>query len=219
MDISEPITAAMPTVDGRVLQVLARTDLPLSGSRIASFIPGASREGVRLALHRLDDQGLLVSRSAPPAVLYTANRRHLLWPAIEILVFAADQTVLTLKGRIRDRVRNVLGPQETEHTAVALFGSVARGDSGPDSDVDVLLVVRDEVGAETLETLVTAVIDEVEAGTGNPCNVYAATRAGVDRLVARNDPMVASWSADAVSFNGPDIRRHLRGAPWDEPPR
>jgi hypothetical protein len=69
MDLNEPITSVIPTLEGRVLQVLARTELRLSGSRIASLIPRASNAGVRVALSRLVDRGLLNGRSAPPAVL------------------------------------------------------------------------------------------------------------------------------------------------------
>lgn len=217
VDLSDAISAVIPTVDGRVLQVLARTDTPLSGSRIASFIPSASREGVRLAIRRLAGHGIVVARPAPPAVLYTANRDHLLWPAVQQLMLDADQVVYLLRRRIVEQVRAVFS-DEADHGRItaALFGSVARGDSGPDSDVDLLLVTPDDLDAASVEALVVAVIDEVQTATGNDCNVYATTRAGFDRLAEVGDPMAASWTDDAVTFHGPDVRRRLRGAAWDE---
>ena len=215
MNLSDAITAVIPTVEGRVLQVLARTDVPLSGSRIASLIPNASREGVRLALRRLDHSGLVLAQSAAPALMHVANRRHLLWPAIERLVLVADQVVYTLKLRIVEQVESLF-PHDTGRISLALFGSVARGDSGPDSDVDVLLITPDDLDAALVEALVVKIIDAVGAATGNECNVNAITRARFDELATGDDPIIASLTADAVVFSGPNFRRRLKGAPWDE---
>jgi hypothetical protein len=57
--MSNAISTVIPSVEGPVLQVLARTDMPLSGSRIASLIPNVTVEGVRRALHRLVASGLV----------------------------------------------------------------------------------------------------------------------------------------------------------------
>ncbi len=214
MDLNNAITAVIPTLEGRVLQVLARTDLPLSGSRVASFIPSASNPGVRLAISRLVGQGLVHAQSAPPAVLYTANRQHLLWPAIEQLVLAADGAMRALFDRIRDVVCDGLGADEAEHTSVALFGSSARGDNRPDSDIDLLLVTRDQAEQQAVDALISRLIDDVQIATGNETNVYPASRAHFDRLVREADPMVGSWIADAKTFMGPDIVKRLKGGAW-----
>ena len=57
-------------------------------------------------------------------------------------------------------------------------------------------------------------IGDIPAATGNACNVYLTTREGIDDLVERHDPMVESWLRDAEMISGPDIRAHLKGAPW-----
>lgn len=215
MDLNHPITSVIPSLEGRVLQVLARTDLPLSGSRVATSVPDASNAGVRVAIGRLVAQGLVLSQSAPPAVLYVANRRHLLWPGIEQLVVAADGAMRALFDLAATVVREELGEDEAEHTSVALFGSTARGDNRSDSDIDLLLVTRDAtyVG-ERVDSLVSRLIDVVQEATGNETNVYPATRARIDDLIRQADPMVASWIADARTFVGPDVVRRLKGGPW-----
>lgn len=215
MDLSDPIGDVIPTLEGRVLQVLARTDLPLSGSRVAAFIPSATREGVRLALNRLVRAGLVNSRPSPPAVVFSANRRHLLWPAVARLVSDTDQIVHLLKTRIVEMTARQLA-DASSCTAVALFGSVARGEARPDSDVDLLVVTPDEVGDDAGEALVAALIDEVQAATGNQCNVYAVRRRHFDDLIRTGDPMIASWDREALTVQGPDIRRRIRGATWDD---
>ncbi|GAA4626528.1 nucleotidyltransferase domain-containing protein [Cellulomonas oligotrophica] len=215
MDLNDPITTVVPTLEGRVLQVLARTDLPLSGSRVASLIPSASNAGVRVALGRLVDGGIVMTEAAPPAVLYVANRRHLLWDAVERLVRATDGAVGALAARLAAVVRDVLGEPEASATTLALFGSTARGDNRPGSDIDLLLVHSDAVGAtEQADRLVSSLIEEAQAATGNETNVYAASRGRIDRLIEERDPMVESWVADARPLFGPDVLRRLRGGSW-----
>lgn len=215
MDLNEPMTSVVPTLEGRVLQVLARTDFPLSGSRVASFIPSSSNAGVRKALTRLVEQGMVLSSSAPPAVLYVANRKHLMWDAIEQLVIASDSARLRLFRIIGGIVRELLGDQEAEYTSVALFGSTARGDSHPGSDIDLLLVTRNDSADDLkVDTLVARLIAEVQDATGNEVNVYPASRTRLDSLVKSGDPMVASWIRDARTLIGPEIVHRLKGGSW-----
>jgi predicted nucleotidyltransferase len=217
MDLSNSISTVIPSVEGRVLQVLARTDMPLSGTRVASFIPTATREGVRRALHRLVDSGLVIAESAPPSILYTGNADHLLWPAVAQLMRDADQIVHLLKRRAVSFTETLFpDATERERLTLALFGSVARGDSGPDSDIDVLLIAPDDIDTDRVDGLIATLIDGLGAATGNDANVHAVTRSRFDELAAQDDPMIASWTADATVFHGPDFRRRLRGARWDE---
>ena len=50
-----------------------------------------------------------------------------------------------LLSEITDRLVKAYQPE-----CVYLFGSMARGDAGPDSDYDILLVVRDDAAPEAL---------------------------------------------------------------------
>lgn len=216
MNFAQPLTDVVPGVQGRVLTVLVRSGLPLTGKRVAEMA-GASIEQTRQVLLRLVDAGLVDSRRAGQAVLYGANASHVLWPAVQQLVNAADQAVWSVKQRISQAIEDVLQPEDSTRVTAAVFGSVARGDSRPDSDVDVLLITPDHLDDAQVEALVVTTIRTVEASTGNDCNVYQTSRARFDELVQQQDPMVPSWTADATVFHGPDFRRRLRGASWDEP--
>lgn len=216
MDLTNPISTVIPALDGRVLVVLARTRHPLSGRRVADLVPDASRSGVRLALNRLEGNGLVQGEALGNAVFYTANERHLLWPAVQALVEATDDVPRRLRQLIRDEVVSCLGEDDAAVTSVALFGSVARGAATPESDIDVLIVTPRDRDDPQIETLMSHLIDDVTVATGNQCNVYLATRSRVAELVRDKDPMVASWLADAEMICGPDVHPPLGGAPWPE---
>ena len=53
MDFRNPINGIIPSLEGQVLRVLARTTTSLSGSRIAELVTTGSNPGVRTALTRL----------------------------------------------------------------------------------------------------------------------------------------------------------------------
>jgi len=214
VNLTDSLSAVIPSVDGRVLSVLARSGLPVTGLQAAT-LAGASPERVRQILRRLAGDGLVSTQRAGSAVLYKANRDHLLWPAIDRLVHDADQAIWMLKGRVSTAIDDALDPADAPRVTAALFGSVARGDAGPSSDVDVLLITPDDVAGPDVEKVIEVVIDAVQKATGNECNVFAVTRSRLDELVASEDPMVPSWTADADVFHGPDFRHRLRGDPWD----
>jgi predicted nucleotidyltransferase len=211
VDLSNPISVVIPSLEGQVLRVLAHTTAPLSGSRIAELVTAGSNPGIRTALGRLVRHGTVLARRSGPSVLYTANRDHLIWPTVEHAVQAADTLLDTLQDRIADLARAHLGQLEAERTTLALFGSVARGTSTLDSDIDIVVVFPDNIDAHTIEQFVDAVTAGVERWTGNSCNVYDVTSARLTQMIAASDPMIESWTADARTFLGPDLRRRLMG--------
>jgi predicted nucleotidyltransferase len=210
MDLSDPISVVIPSLEGQVLRVLAHTTTPLSGSRIAELVTTGSNPGIRTALGRLVHQGTVLARRSGPSILYTANRDHLTWPTIEHTVQSTDTLLDTLQERIADLAREHLGQPGAERTTLALFGSVARATSTADSDIDIVAVFPDNIDDHTIEQFVDAVTEGVERWTGNSCNVYDVTSARLAQMIPASDPMIASWAADARTFLGPDLRRRLR---------
>lgn len=206
MDLSLPVSAVVPSLEGRVLLVLAHADAPLTGSRIADLVPGASNPGVRTALGRLVQQGTVLAAASSHAVLYRANREHLAWPAIQATVDYATNAHAMLRDRVVALVTEHLGADRADRTTLALYGSVARGTSTRESDVDLVLVTPDDLTGADAERLVLDLTDRVERWTGNTCAVYELSTGRVAELVRDADPMVRSWLDDASTINGPDLR-------------
>jgi predicted nucleotidyltransferase len=217
MDLSHPLSAVIPSLEGVVYEVLARTNTPLSGSRIAELARSGSNPGVRTALKRLVGQGTVIVRSAGPSLLYSANREHVLWPAIEAAVRASDGFLDELSDRIRalaeewrEPLRMQSGPGRAPSEAtIALFGSVARGTSDASSDVDVVAVFPTPGITDNDERLVDELRSKVPMWTGNACNVYAASAERLNELIMVDDPIIRSWITEAVTLHGPDLRTTL----------
>ncbi|MDQ4041582.1 MAG: nucleotidyltransferase domain-containing protein, partial [Actinomycetota bacterium] len=118
--------------DGDVLAVLGGADASFTGREVHRLVGHSSEEGVRRTLNRLVAHGVVLRREAGRAHLYRLNREHLAAPAVEVLA--------SLRLRLLDRLREAIGGWSIPPLAAAVFGSVARGEAGPASDLDVLVV-------------------------------------------------------------------------------
>lgn len=138
MDFRRPLAVVTPTLDGDVLTVLAAADEEFSGRRLHRILARGSENGVRNAAERLVEQGVVVSRRAGRANLYKLNRAHLAASHIEGLASLRDQLL--------DRARGMIAAWSIPPHSALVFGSVARGDAGPLSDLDLLVVRPSKVG-------------------------------------------------------------------------
>jgi len=132
MDFRRPLQVVTPTLDGDVLSVLARADAEMTGRELQRVIGRGSPQGIRNAADRLAEQGLLSRRQSGHANLYRLNRDHVAASWIEGLA--------TLPAQVLDRLRNAIDAWEQPPTLAVLFGSVARGEAAPASDLDLLIV-------------------------------------------------------------------------------
>jgi predicted nucleotidyltransferase len=197
MQFSEPISALSPGLHGRVLTVLARTDQPLTGRATAALLRRPrSTTGVQNVLDDLVRSGLVKAEPAGRARLYTINRQHLAHPAIWELV--------NLRESFLARLRTDIQSWKLPALAVWWFGSTARGEGGPDSDID-LLVLRAE-GADDSDPRWLRQLDElteqVKDWTGNSCEILELSAPEVAELIRRGDRLVTELRDDAIPVAG-----------------
>jgi len=132
MDFRRPLQVVTPTLDGDVLSVLAGAEAEMTGRELQRVIGHGSHQGIRNAADRLAEQGVVSRRSAGNANLYQLNRDHVAASWIEGLA--------SLPAQVLDRLRDAISRWELLPTLVVLFGSVARGEATPESDLDLLVV-------------------------------------------------------------------------------
>jgi Nucleotidyltransferase domain len=132
MDFRRPMQAVTPTLDGDVLSVLAGAEAEMSGRELHRVIGHGSHQGIRNAADRLAEQGVVSRRSAGSANLYRLNRDHVAASWIEGLA--------SLPAQVLDRLRYAINEWGKPPVLVVLFGSVARGEATPQSDLDLLVV-------------------------------------------------------------------------------
>lgn len=139
---------------------------------------------------------------------YRLNTEHVACPALDLTLTAFEPYRL-----LRERLAQVV----TEHfpdsgaegsVSLAIYGSVARHEASPSSDVDLLLVLADEIDRDA-----PAVLDLVESlhrlvprWTGNAAHVFMVGRAEILASARDGDPVARSWDTDADTVTGTDVR-------------
>jgi hypothetical protein len=145
--------------------------------------------------------GLVRSQPAGNARLYTFNREHVAGPAITTLV--------SLREELVSRMTADVDSWRIPALAVWLFGSAARGEAGPDSDIDVFVLRPDDVpdSDQTWQVQVDNFSMRVSQWAGNGCEVLEYSRSEFGDLVRRNERIVTELLRDAIPLSGETPRQ------------
>lgn len=186
MDVSNPVSSVIPTLDGAVLVVLAGSTAARSLADVHQQVPGASKSGVRLSLLRLVEQGVVLQ--APGG--YILNREHLAAPAVALLA--------EMRSELLRRIGELVDGWEAGPLLVAAFGSFARRDGDSESDIDLLLVSK----AKSADEQAGELSGRVRAWTGNECHVLALAPADISRMRRNKESILGEWDRDLEPIRG-----------------
>ena len=167
MRLSHPFEVITPTVDGDILAVLGRVDGPFSGRQIHRLTGRHSEAGIRKALDRLVEQGIVVRQRVGNSHLHSLNQDHLAAEAVRSLARLRESAFELMT----DTLRSWRHPP----TLAAVFGSAARQEEAADSDIDVLLVRPSEAEEGTWQQAVSRFVDAISRATGNDVRVLELT--------------------------------------------
>ncbi|MEX0835938.1 MAG: nucleotidyltransferase domain-containing protein [Nitriliruptor sp.] len=183
-----------PTLDGDVLCVLAGADATFTGRQVARLLPSHSQKGIHNVLRRLTEQGIVTMAVAGPAHLYSLNRDHLAAPYIVGLCQVKDQ----LRHRVTELVQRWPVPAE----AVILFGSAARGEMRPTSDIDLFVVRPDAVDEDVWRDQAAELAERVSAWTGNDARAVEMTPEEVRDGLHEDDGLLRSVRDEGQALFG-----------------
>jgi predicted nucleotidyltransferase len=205
MNVGQPYTAVSPTVAGEVLITLSRTSRPLTGREVAKLAQRGTQPSVQRALNHLVAEGLVVAQEAGRAILYTLNRDHVAYPAVEILA--------GLRSEFVERLRGAIGEWKIQPGHASVFGSAARGDGDVDSDIDLFVVRPAKVDEEdpTWRTQLDELTDSIKRWTGNRANVSEIGERDVARLRRERPPVVSGLEQDSIVLAGLPTKELLGG--------
>jgi predicted nucleotidyltransferase len=211
MNLSSPLSAFSPPTMARALEVLAGTTRPLTGREIHRIAGQGGVASMWRTLGRLTEQGIVSADHRGTAIYYAANRDHLAWPAIEVLV--------RIRAQLIARLAKTISAWAIQPLHASLFGSTARGDGDAHSDIDLLLVRPDGLSQDdenALEEQVSEMRRAVIRWTGNNCQTFQVDRTRLLEHVTARDPLVDAWVRDGVELAGmplADLTGDLRRLP------
>lgn len=184
MDYRRPVEALIPGVQGRVLGVLSRTNTELTMRTVAQ-LAGVSAQQASLVIGRLVNLGVVDRREVPPASLVRL--------AADNLAAQAVASVAHLRWAALERLRALAVDITPAPASLVVFGSFARGDADPDSDIDVLAVRPPGLSSVADDDWVDSLgrwADTATRTVGNPVNLIELEAREVAGLLARRGPSV-----------------------------
>lgn len=164
----------------RVLRALYRQGAPLSVAQVARD-SAMTRQGVRLVLDGLASQGLVEVLGEPRAQLYVIQSRHPFAETLARLFAQERERWEALLAALRAAIR-----QCEPIKAAWYYGSVARGEDVPQSDLDVVVLAADG-DLDAALGAVRAAVRPVEESLLLSCSVVGVSESDLVRLSTAND--------------------------------
>lgn len=205
MDLTHPAYEVLGENRARVLHRLSLLAEGASGRSIHTLSGVKALRTTQQILDDLTRIGVVDMRRMGSANLYALNRDHVLWSPIE--------AILATPARTEQEIAKLLDATLAEHArATLLYGSFARNEAGPDSDIDILIVWNEGIDEQLATDLLDTATQGIRRLTGNDTQLLAVTNSELEGLIARGDPIVDSLRADARPLKtGMSIKQLLSG--------
>jgi len=146
-------------------------------------------------------------------VLYTVNRQHVLWSAVNEILEAPQR----VKRRIADII--VAGSSGSTVTA-AIYEPTDHADRQAMTDMSLMLVFPDDFPPDRRDQLLRDLRQNLETFTGNKVRIFDMTGSGLAEVVRVQKPIVQAL-AHSVTVAGPNLYQLIaasgrRGARTDQ---
>ncbi len=180
----------------RVLRVLARSP---EKSFTSLELAGAARappHRVREALRRLELEGIVRSRVVGRAYLWTANRRNPLLRVLQGLFKGEEDASAGHYSLVGKHLARAPGLKR-----IVLFGSAARAEERPESDLDLLVVVDQDSSKEAVEERLAALKGEAQEKYGSRIRPQVFTEGEYARK--RKSPLIQAIEREGQPLHFP----------------
>lgn len=188
------------TTKVRILRALMPLQSPISANEARTLAGVRSQNGMRAALDGLTDLGLLQHERTGRIRLFRINRDHDMAGPLAAL-FAAESSRI---AGLRKAIEQILGGGGVgEHTlSIIIFGSNARGEARPSSDLDLLVVTDSGSQAGAVERVLLDAQPEIHRGFGLRMSPYVLEKTRVQERYRDGDPLMQSIQSEGRTLYG-----------------
>ncbi|WP_344844591.1 hypothetical protein [Kribbella ginsengisoli] len=193
MDLSLPISAVVPTLDGPVLGVLVRAGKPLTGRKVHQMAATGSESGTRKVLNRLVGTGLVIATEVGASIQYSLNRDHLAAGAVIELTELRQELIRRMQERIEG--------WSVRPLHVGLFDTA--------DGVELLVVHDDADSSPTWAGQLDSLADRFQVWTGNHLRLTDLSAHDLQEHLAIGDPSITTWLRAGEQLSGQPFRALL----------
>jgi predicted nucleotidyltransferase len=175
-----------------------------SGRELAR-LAGLSHQAANVALPRLERLGLVRRVGRGRLSLYRLNPEHEIFARIIRPILKREREMFR---EILRTIERMLGPHCLNAT---VFGSVGRGDEGPSSDLDLLVVLRRGQGRTRLDRVVLALASLLSERWGLRLNAIVFTCEQAARRIRDDHPFFRVAMRDGIPVVGSPLQEIVHG--------
>ena len=192
MNLAEPYDVAMSRATAAVLRVVIGAEASFSIRQISRIADIAFPQALRIVNHE-SARGLILIEQAGRSKMCRFNRDHLAAGAVVEL--------LTLRDRFIQVIKDEISTWITKPIHSSLFGSAARGEGGPESDLDVLIIRPDEVPENQWEEQKYLSGLRLKSRTGNTVSWFDISITELKTAYKAAEPIFSEWERDGISLS------------------
>jgi predicted nucleotidyltransferase len=217
----------LSTLLGTEASVRVLRELALHGNELTTTVlakrTGITDQSVRNVVNSLLPAGVLTVYGQGRAASYRLDVEHPLGQSLLTLFRAEEERMEAVRRAVLGAAQQMAPPP----LAVWVFGSVARREDRPDSDLDLLLVVEDDGTTERDAATFRNQLESLHREQQITVSVVPVSSRDIERLSDTEDPFWSELLRDAIPWHGkrPEALasslRQRRGAapPEKEAPR
>lgn len=184
----------------QILRALMPLESPVTGREAQRLGGVRSTLGALTALNELTALGILIRGGSSSTHQYRVNRAHDLEPALRALFDAEGRRIGVLKQVLTDALTQA--GVWTEVRSAVLFGSQARGDARPDSDLDVLFVTGCDARVADVERATIDASSEIQKRLGLRLASIVISAHQVRERTKQGDPLMEAIRAEGRGLLG-----------------
>jgi len=162
----------------KILRFLIQSNSEMTGREIAKAIK-MSHVNSHVVLKELTNIGILTGRKSGNAMLYKADRKHVLYPLLKSLFDFENNIFISLS-------KTIIKSLKTKPFSIILFGSQIKSNARPDSDIDILVVSRHKISDNLFENLTNTVLEAF----GNQISPIFITKTDFKNKYLSKDPLI-----------------------------
>lgn len=192
------------TTQVQVLRALLPLRGPVSGREVKRLSRARSRSALSRALDHLTALGVVHRRQLAGTHLFQVNREHDLVPAIEALFQAEAARFAAFRAAVAAALEEA-GVAEAVLSAV-VFGSMARGDAHPESDLDLLVATASEEAVEPVNDALLERAEALRARFGFRISPLVLPQPRIVERFREGDPLMKNILDDGRTLLGASFR-------------
>lgn len=181
-----------------VLRVLWGVRVPLTAADVARRTR-MTHPAVSAILHSFADSGIVHATPAGRGSAFSMNRDNVYVESMLDPVFLAERDIPEM---MIDALRTAF---EDAADSAVLFGSYARGEQTPDSDIDVVVVTENAAAKRELQDRLPAISETLTLTFGAPLSAIVYDRDEARDLAERAPALYDSLWRDGIQVFGRDV--------------